>query len=116
MSLQTFTPTVIPSIGTNGSHEFRVLSANFGDGYAQEAGDGLNTKESVYNIVWSLITNSEFNTITDFFDAHGGHTAFYYTLPGHDSAQKFKCKRYGETWSKGDNKGLTAVFERVYDL
>ena len=116
MSIQTFNPPDIPNIGSGGSHEYRILSAGFGDGYSQEAGDGINTKESSYNLVWSLLSVAECESIMNFLDNHGGYKAFKYTLPGHSTEQKFKCRSYSDVWEKGNKMRVVAVFEKVYDL
>lgn len=116
MSLQTFTPAIRPDVGSGGSHQFRTLTANFGDGYDQEAADGINPLKSTYTLNWSNLTVAQADAVIAFFDARGGYEAFNYTIPGQSTAYKFRCKQYGDTWAKGDRKDVSATLTRVYDL
>lgn len=117
MPLNTFSPASAPDVGLNASTKHRILESNFGDGYKQRAGDGINTKEKKYNLTWNNMKNDDVNAIITFLDAQAGYIAFNYTLPGTVSAQKFICKEYGETWiNSGSEKGCSATFELVYDL
>lgn len=116
MPLNTFTPATAPDIGLSGSSKFRILESNFGDGYKQRAGDGINTEEDKVNLSWNNLEVSEINDMITFIKGQAGYIAFNYTLPGDASATKFICKEYSRVWQNGNLKGLTAVFERVYDL
>jgi len=116
MPLNTFSPAEAPDVGLSGNNKFRTLKANFGDGYKQRAGDGINTKTKKYNLSWSNLDTDEINAIISFLDGQAGYIAFEYTLPGDSSAQKFICEDYSETWEQGNLKGVSAVFELVFDL
>lgn len=117
MPLNVFTPAQAPDVGLSGSTKHRILESNFGDGYKQRAGDGINTKEKKYNLSWNNMPNDDIDDILDFLDGQAGYIAFEYTLPGAAAAQKFICKEYGETWIRsGDEKSCSAVFELVYDI
>ena len=116
MPLNTFSPATAPDVGLSGSNKFRVLKSNFGDGYNQRAGDGINTKEKKYNLSWNNLEVSEINDIMNFLDGQAGYIAFNYTLPGDSVPQKFICEDYFETWQNGNLKGCSAIFELVYDL
>ena len=52
--MATFTPPSNPDIGSSGQHKFRILEANFGDGYTQAAGDGINTQEGTFTLSWLI--------------------------------------------------------------
>ena len=116
MLLNTFNPATAPDVGLSGSNKFRILKSNFGDGYNQRAGDGINTKEKKYNLSWNNLSVSEINDIINFLDGQAGYIAFNYTLPGDSAPQKFICEDYSETWQNGNLKGCSATFELVYDL
>lgn len=116
MPLNTFVPATAPDVGLSGSNKFRTLKANFGDGYKQRAGDGINTKEKKYSLSWDNLEVSEVNDIITFLDGQAGYIAFNYTLPGDSVSQKFICEDYSETWMQGNLKGCSATFELVYDL
>lgn len=115
--LNTFTPAQAPDVGLSGSTKHRILESQFGDGYKQRAGDGINTKEKTYDLSWNNMPNDDIDDIIEFLDGQKGYIAFNYTLPNATAAQKFICKEYGETWIRsGDEKSCSAKFELVFDL
>jgi len=78
MTIQTF--TWCPQTEPQGSHQFRVLTAQFGDGYKQTAGDGIHTEVRT----WSLQFTGNAQAITpirDFLRNHQGWQPFYWTPP-----------------------------------
>lgn len=60
--------------------KYKVIEAQFGDGYKQTSSDGINnTDES-----WSIKTHATTRVakeIKAFFDRHKGVTSFYWTPP-----------------------------------
>lgn len=64
-----------PLVETAGSSSFRVLSAQFGDGYKQSVGDGINNKMES----WNLSFKGKAEKIQDikyFLDQHRGYIPF----------------------------------------
>jgi len=99
MSDLTF--TWCPEIDPTGEEQYRVLGAQFGDGYKQMAGDGIN------NVVqsWPLqFTGSAayITEIRDFLRAHGGVKPFLWTPPlgvqGLYDAAAVKIQAKGKDW------------------
>jgi phage-related protein len=112
--MPTFTPPSDPQISANEDHSYRVLNAQFGDGYEQIAGDGLNTK--LYNITlnWNALSKTNADSIETFLDARTGSEAFDYTVPG-GTLKKYRC----DTWTRtrgGPYDSINASFREVYDL
>jgi len=62
----------------------RVLKAKYGDGYEQRAGDGINTLEESWDLVWSNRTLAESNKILKFLEDQGGYSAFDWYPPGYE--------------------------------
>ena len=50
----------------------RTLSAKLGDGYSQEVPDGINTKETVWDLVFPNLTTEEADELLGVLDAVGG--------------------------------------------
>ncbi|MBE0152868.1 phage tail protein, partial [Serratia fonticola] len=78
MALETFTYAV--RINPTGDHSFRVKDVQFGDGYKQSIGDGLNTEIQS----WSLTFVSDLSrnaAIKAFFKRHAGYKAFKWVNP-----------------------------------
>ncbi len=116
MALETFNPPVAPSPGTQRRPELTILSAQFGDGFSQDAADGLNYIRKTIEVRWDVLTQSQAKTITDFFEAKGGITPFLYRHPFTPAALKFTCK----DWSLNDNANglcsLNATFKQTFNL
>lgn len=98
------------------TEEARVIENDFGDGYRQRAGDGINPIGSTFEAKWDNITTAEANTLVAFFRARGGYEAFTFTPPNESGTWAWTCK----SWSRPpDNAGyasLSATFRREFDL
>jgi phage-related protein len=117
MTIQAFPTTPAVSYGVSSKKSFRVLSADFGDGYSQRTPDGLNNEIESISMVWNTLSYSDAAIITNFLDGCGGSQAFSYTPPGQAVSKNWTCPA-GYTF-KAQNASytdLTATFVRVYDL
>lgn len=91
----------------------RTKFIQFGDGYEQEAPDGINTETSTWQL--TFIDKADVITaIRDFLRAHQGATPFYWTPPL-DVPLLFKCKsRTPPTPLGAGNYTLTATFTQTF--
>lgn len=64
--------TWLVRVGDAGAIKFRTRSAEFGDGYRQVVGDGINGKSASWPIT-IIAPLDEMQAITDFLDRHGGN-------------------------------------------
>ncbi|EKO3908169.1 phage tail protein [Vibrio fluvialis] len=86
-----------PLIEISGSSSFRVLSAQFGDGYLQEVGDGINTKSDSYSLQFKG-DYSKIKAIMDFIDQHGGFIPFHWTPKDYDGEMLlWTCAGYSKS-------------------
>ena len=116
MTLTTF-PAIDPSFGSSPKIKMRVLEAQFGDGYTQRAGDGLNVTQSEWNVVFNDLIDTEAETIRAFLEARAGVEAFYWTPPGEAVARKWTASSYaGPTPTAFDSNTIQANFREEYDL
>lgn len=118
MAWQTF-PTgdeYAPSLGLDGSHEFRSLVANYGDGFKQHSADGVNTHGQKWRITWdNLPIATTGATIKTFLDARGSLEAFLWTPPN-DVQMKVRMKGYSEKFDRSQNVvTINTEFEKVFD-
>ncbi|AVX37917.1 phage tail protein [Yersinia massiliensis] len=100
--------TFCPRVEATAKTEFRTREIQFGDGYIQRAGDGINTKSTEWTLQfigdWDYI-----KPILDFLDEHQGHTAFEWTNPMGELGL-YVCKAYDPT-AKGKNSAGKPMFQ-----
>lgn len=69
-----------PRISAKGASNFRVLKAQFGDGYSQQVGDGINTEVQSWELEFTG-PESYVNPIVSFLRRHKGYKAFTWRPP-----------------------------------
>lgn len=93
----------------------RVLEAQFGDGYAQRSGDGLNAVEQSTQATFHG-TVSVIDAAADFLKARAGHTPFFYKPLGEATAKKFVCKKWTRSKVSPETHLLRCAFEEDFSL
>jgi len=78
MTMEIFTWPFRRNLRGRISH--RTLSAQFGDGYSQEAEDGINARGESWPLEF-FGTEQELLPIKEFLDRHGGWKRFLWTPP-----------------------------------
>ena len=117
MALETFNPQPGPAPGTRLTQQPKLLIADFGDGYTQRAADGLNAlKQQWETVAWQNLTKAEAVNIEQFFEAHQGGEAFYWTPPGYQTQRKFIVTKWSRTYVDHDIYTLEAELIEVKDL
>lgn len=90
-------------------NRFRVNSAQFGDGYKQSVGDGLNNEL----VAWSLSFRDlehKIKPIRDFIRLHKGYKPFYWKPPLETEAFLFEVTEFNVAPLGGRAYSLTATF------
>ena len=101
----------------SGTTEFRVLTAQFGDGYNQRVPDGMNAIKQIWNVQTIPLASTDFETCVSFLYGKGGVTAFQWIPPGSDTHFKWICKSYTVSATQLPGQyAISATFERVFDL
>lgn len=104
---QTF--TWIPSNGIEVDTTPRVIKAQFGDGYAQRATDGINNQPETWEVRFEYIAQAEHDAIKAFLEEHGATTPFKWTTP--DGVEKqFVCESWRRTMVYYGVRGISANF------
>ncbi|UIN38288.1 phage tail protein [Methylobacterium oryzae] len=113
MAVPTFTPPYAPTDSTD-KPEVKLLKAEFGDGYTQTAGDGMNHIRKVVDLSWEVLTPAQAKEIEAFFVARGGFEPFYYTLSDDDTPILWTC----EEWSRkrGTPNTMEATLRQCFTL
>lgn len=109
MSDFTWKPIFSPEM----SNEPKVLSAQFGDGYEQRVGDGINTIKDIWNLTFRG-TRAEIADILDFLKNKKGVTAFTWT-PSGESEVTVKCQKWNRVIVSPNIATLSATFEQVFE-
>jgi len=101
--------TWVPSYGTQANNKPRVLETQFGDGYAQRAGDGINSNPQTWAITFIDIPPADADAIDTFLGTQAGVTPFDWTTPKGD-ALRFTCSDWHRTYDSYGGHGVTATF------
>lgn len=83
------------SQGATRTRRNRVLSAQFGDGYSQEAPDGTNAITDEWALAFENLNTSERATLWGMLDAVGSWGVIEWTAPGDSTAKKWKVTQDG---------------------
>ena len=110
MAIQTF--TWCPRLNAEADTTFRTRKAQFGDGYTQVAGDGLNPKSQKWTLSFTG-DESYIGAIKAFLDAHQGTKAFLWKPPLEPLAM-FRCDTYNPTALGAGKYTLDATFEQAF--
>lgn len=96
----------------SGTATFRRLTAQFGDGYRQVAGDGINSKVQSWPLTFAG-SMKEMQAVTAFLDKHAGIASFLWTPPfgteGYYEAPAYSLNPVG-----GDVYTVSVTFQQVF--
>lgn len=110
MATQTFNWVVStqasPTIG------YTVRSAQFGDGYSQDVGEGVNNKTESWEVSF-VGSDTEVLAIMTFLDALAGYKSFFWTNPL-GQIGLYKCKDPKPTEVGGNTFSFTGTFTKAY--
>ncbi|QEX18484.1 hypothetical protein FRZ44_37910 [Hypericibacter terrae] len=119
MARPTFSPPKAEDRPSAKSVEPRRIVNEFGDGYTQRSGDGLNTMPQMRDVSWSALTSDQADEIEAFFEARTGtDDAFDWTPSGEGSARVFIVMKWARSGRQdsGRHEGVQASFKEVFDL
>lgn len=104
--------TFVPVYGASDETQTRVKTAQFGDGYQQRAGDGINNVLRAWNLTFSKTTN-DMASITAFLENEGGVTSFLWTPPRGNQGL-WICQSWNGTVNDGYDQ-LSVRFTEVFE-
>lgn len=96
------------------TRKFRVFRAQFGDGYAQTAPDGINYKVDTWEVVYENLSSSERTTLWSAIDTVGAVDYFTWTPPGGSSTKWKIVGEVQETPVSGDIYTVSFNLEQVF--
>lgn len=115
MPLDLFEPPLNPAPQSNRPVKPRVNVAQFGDGYSQRGGDGLNASSRSFQAQWPTLTVEQQEAIEAFFEQHTS-TAFRWTPPLTSIERKWIASDWTPGYVQGDLVSLSATLTEVFDL
>lgn len=116
MPLDTFTPPVSPSPGTSRKPELKLIESEFGDGYTQSVGDGINHMRRVFELKWDTLKQAQADTIESFLESKGGATPFLYRHANTAAPIKVTCKEWNRTDLAAGQCSFTATLRQSFLL
>jgi phage-related protein len=102
--------------GTSKSFTTRVLENNFGDGYKQRAGDGINNVIITMDVEW-VGTDTNIEELITHFEERAGYQAFTINDTWVDDVDyKWTCHEWTRVHLTNSISTLTATFRQEFDI
>ena len=92
----------------------KVRQVEFGDGYSQRVGDGINIIRPSYSLTFRGFSET-INAIDQFLQSRAGVESFTWTPESGATAAQYLCKSWAVANESFGIKSLTATFERVFE-
>lgn len=103
-----------PSYNLQVSHEPRIKSFAFGDGYEQRVKDGIHNNPLVFNLTFDNRDEAEAAAILHFLHSREGYAAFYFKAPApYSLIKRFVCKTFNSSFVFANNYTIQATFVEV---
>jgi phage-related protein len=103
-----------PSYNVSVSHEPRIKSIQFGDGYEQRLKDGINNNRLQFNLSFESRNKAETTAILHFLHEREGFGSFFFKMPEpYSLIKKFVCKTFNSTYVYEDNYTIQCTFIEV---
>lgn len=106
--------TIAPDKGFSKQTTPRVLTTQFGDGYAHRMIDGLNSINTSWNLTFNSRSITDVAEIIAFFEAAAGAISFKWTPPDELIEYNVICSEWTQTYDAPIARSVTAKFVRVY--
>lgn len=106
----------VPDRGFSKTTKPRVLLYQFGDGYAQRTGDGINSMPSVYNLTFNGRDVTTAEAIIAFLEDTEGRTYFNWTPAGEANQIKVIASEWTMVHDTSISRNISVTFTQVFDL
>ena len=103
-----------PSFGVQASHQPRVHSISFGDGYQQRSRDGVHSNLLKFTLSFESRTEAEALAIVHFLEVRGGVDTFYFKAPPpYSMMKKFVSPSWQSVFNFKDNYNVSVEVQEV---
>ncbi|MWK56437.1 phage tail protein [Pseudomonas otitidis] len=110
MTIETF--TWCPQTSSSGTAQLKTRTAQFGDGYQQASGDGLNSKSQSWDLTF-IGRESDMRALAAFLDRHQGYRSFAWTPPL-GVASLFRSGEYQIAPQGARNYSIAVTFTQAF--
>lgn len=102
--------------GASGDISQSTWENDFGDGYTQAGGIGINTKQQSWDhsISGRMVQGDDLKGVRDFLDRHEGYKSFLWTPPG-GSPGRYRATGYKLVASGAGLLTLSVTFKQVFN-
>lgn len=105
--------TWIPDANPQRQAQSRRRAVEFGGGYSQRSGDGVNLIRDTWRLGFSNRTIAEITAIDTFLRQQAGIAAFDWTDPT-GATRKYTCENWNASFSYDLDCSLTADFKQEF--
>ncbi len=103
-----------PSYNLTVSHEPKINSIQFGEGYEQRLKDGISNNKLNLSLSFENRNEQEAGAILHFLHNREGYSTFYFKTPApYSIIKKFICKSYSSNFVFADNYTIQCSFQEV---
>lgn len=112
--MDTFNPILKPDEGMRMEVDPKVIEIQFGDGYMQDLGDGINNDLDKARPKWTNAKKAEADPIIAFLRPKAKTREPFLWVPnGETVARVFKVKTFSYAWKRGRYCDIEAEFEET---
>lgn len=106
----------IPAYGAKKKVTSKIRKSEFGDGYSQRTGFGINNQAKEWPLMFDKRTQAEINSIEAFLDSRAEGQSFLWTPPFSNPTNETIRVYYEEYETEATDGGLTlsTTFKRAY--
>lgn len=103
-----------PAYNMSVSHDPKVKSIKFGDGYEQVIKDGINNDLLTVSVNFEGRSVQEATAIIHFLESRQGKDIFFWRPPSpYNSLKKFICRQFQSAIAFQDNMNVSATFQET---
>lgn len=114
--MDTFAPPVEPSTSVTRATRARVVTSQFGEGYEQRVGIGLNRLERTVELSWDVLSHADAADIIADLEGWAGVEAFEYAAAPETTTRRWVCQQWSRSEAGPMAASLRATLREVMDL
>jgi phage-related protein len=111
-----YTFTFIPSKAFVATSKPRVAVSQFGDGYSQRVGLGINRLTKEWSLVFKSRSITQSDQIIAFLEARAGTEGFLWQPPGDSTTYSVVCMDWSRTYDNHLSTTIQARFVQIFDV